>query len=57
MATIRIVEKEAGTHRRPISQHALELSARDGLVNAIVVIRVEYAEPLQGSFDDDILVI
>src|SRR5258706_15930313 len=57
MATIRIVEVEAGTRQRPACQDALEPSARDRLVDAIVVVGVENAESLQRPFDDDILVI
>src|SRR5258706_1527109 len=57
MATIRIVEEEAGTRERPACQHAPEPSARDRLADAIVVVGVENAESLQRPFDDDILVI
>jgi hypothetical protein len=57
MATIRIVEKEAWAHRGPVGQDALEPSVRYRLSDAIVIIGVENAEPLQGCFDDNILMI
>src|SRR5713101_7297192 len=57
MATIRIVEVEAGTRQGAACQDALEPSARDRLVDAIVVVGVENAQSLQRPFEDDILVI
>jgi hypothetical protein len=57
MGSVRIVEKEAGHRRRPVGQHTPEPTSRDRFMNAIVVVGVEDAEPLQGTFDDDIGVI
>src|SRR5882672_2868329 len=57
VATIRIVEVKAGTCQRPVSEDALESSARDRLVDAVVVVGIKNAEALQCRFDDDILVV
>src|SRR5216684_3458040 len=53
MATIRIVEVEAATRQRAACEDALEPSARDRLVDAIVVVGVENAQSLQRPFEDD----
>src|SRR5258705_7243817 len=57
VATIRIVEVKAGTRQRPVSEDALESSARGRLVDAVVVVGIKNAQALQCRFDDDILVV